>query len=127
MCMVMTSETHSFDFEFDNKPSNKPMVIVPFSSKQHEWRSIEGFDIHNKDSTPMPWTAAPIVKSKNLRLVGNQHYITGPDHRGRWGPDGGLSFRSILDSKRSHGPVQWEVRNEEPTDRAVQRRGNCHL
>jgi hypothetical protein len=25
------------------------MVIVPFSSKQGEWPTLEGFDIHNKD------------------------------------------------------------------------------
>ncbi len=25
------------------------MVIVPFSSKQSEWSTLEGFDIHNKD------------------------------------------------------------------------------
>ncbi len=49
MFMVMTSEAHSFDFDFENKPSKKPMVIVPFSSKQDEWRSLEGFDIHNRD------------------------------------------------------------------------------
>jgi hypothetical protein len=49
MFMVMTSEVHSFDFDFDAKPSKKPMVIVPFSSKQSEWPTLEGFDIHNKD------------------------------------------------------------------------------
>jgi hypothetical protein len=49
MFMVMTSETCSFDFDFENKPSKKPMVIAPFSSKQNEWRSLEGLDIHNKD------------------------------------------------------------------------------
>jgi hypothetical protein len=27
---------------------NKPMVIVPFSSKQDEWRKLEGIDIRNK-------------------------------------------------------------------------------
>jgi hypothetical protein len=49
MFMVMTSEAYSFDFDFDNKPNKKPMVIVPFSSKQGAWRNIEGFDIHNRD------------------------------------------------------------------------------
>jgi len=49
MFMVMTSEKFSFDFDFDNKPSKKPMVIVPFSSKQSEWSKLVGFDIHNKD------------------------------------------------------------------------------
>ena len=49
MFMVMTSEKLSFDFDFDNKPDKKPMVIVPFSSNQDEWRSLEGFDIHNRD------------------------------------------------------------------------------
>jgi len=49
MFMVMTSEAHSCDFDFDNKPSKKPMVIVPFSSKQREWRNLEGFDIRNQD------------------------------------------------------------------------------
>ena len=49
MFMVMTSEAHSFDCDVDNKPSKKPMIIVPFSSKQSEWRNLEGFDIHNKD------------------------------------------------------------------------------
>jgi hypothetical protein len=49
MFMVMTSEKFSFDYDFDNKPSKKPMVIVPFSSKQGEWRALQGFDIHNKD------------------------------------------------------------------------------
>ena len=50
MFMVMTSEGYSFDFDFDNKPDRKPMVIVPFSNKPSEWRSLEGLDIHNKDS-----------------------------------------------------------------------------
>jgi hypothetical protein len=49
MFMVMTSEAYSFDVEFDNKPSKKPMVIVAFSSKQSEWRDLEGCDIHNAD------------------------------------------------------------------------------
>ena len=49
MFMVMTSEKFSFDFDYDNKPNKKPMVIVPFSSKQNEWHNLEGFDIHNKD------------------------------------------------------------------------------
>jgi hypothetical protein len=49
MFMVMTSEKFSFDFDYDNKPDKKPMVIVPFSSKQNEWHNLEGFDIHNKD------------------------------------------------------------------------------
>jgi hypothetical protein len=49
MFMVMTPEGYSFDVDFDNKPSKKPMVIVPFSSKQNEWRDLEGIDIHNKD------------------------------------------------------------------------------
>ncbi len=49
MFMVMTSEVYSFDFDFDNKPTKKPMVIVPFSSKQGQWHNLEGVDIHNKD------------------------------------------------------------------------------
>jgi len=49
MFMVMTSEAFSFDFEFDNKPSKKPMVIAPFSSKQGDWGELVGFDIHNND------------------------------------------------------------------------------
>jgi DNA polymerase type B, organellar and viral len=49
MFMVMTSDKFSFDFDYDCKPHKKPMVIVPFSSKQNEWRKVEGFDIHNKD------------------------------------------------------------------------------
>ena len=49
MFMVMTSEAYSFDFDVDNKPDKKPMVIAPFSSKQSEWCNLEGFDIHNKD------------------------------------------------------------------------------
>jgi len=49
MFMVMTSEKFSFDCEFDNRPSKKPMVIVPFSSKQDAWRNLQGFDIHNKN------------------------------------------------------------------------------
>jgi hypothetical protein len=49
MFMVMTSDKFSFDFDFDNKPDKKPMVIVPFSSKQRGWHNLEGFDIHNKD------------------------------------------------------------------------------
>jgi hypothetical protein len=48
MFMVMTSEKFSFDLDYDNKPNKKPMVIVPFSSKQGEWHNLEGFDIHNK-------------------------------------------------------------------------------
>lgn len=47
MFMVMTSEKYSVDFDLDNKPTKKPMVIVPFCSKQSEWCNIEGFDIHN--------------------------------------------------------------------------------
>jgi hypothetical protein len=49
MFMVMTSNAFSFDFDFGNKPSKKPMVIVPFSSKQDEWSKLEGIDIHNKN------------------------------------------------------------------------------
>jgi len=49
MFMVMTSQGFSFDVDFENKPDNKPMVIVPFSSKQQEWKKLEGIDIHNKD------------------------------------------------------------------------------
>jgi len=49
MFMVMTSPTLSFDVDFENKPDNKPMVIVPFSSKQDEWSKLEGIDIHNKN------------------------------------------------------------------------------
>jgi hypothetical protein len=49
MFMVMTSPKFSFDVDFDNKPEDKPMVIVPFSSRQDEWNKLEGIDIHNKD------------------------------------------------------------------------------
>jgi hypothetical protein len=49
MFMAMTSEAYSFEFDFDNKPNKKPMVIVPFSSKQDEWRNLEGIDIHNRN------------------------------------------------------------------------------
>jgi len=49
MFMVMTSDKFSFDFDWDNKPDKKPMVIVPFSRKQSEWWNLEGFDIHSKD------------------------------------------------------------------------------
>jgi len=49
MFMVMTSDKFSFDFDFDNKPDKNPMVIVPFSSKQDDWCTLEGIDIHNKD------------------------------------------------------------------------------
>ena len=45
----MTSEKFSFDFDFDNKPNRKPLVIVPFMSKQSEWHNLFGIDIHNKD------------------------------------------------------------------------------
>ena len=31
------------------RPDKKPMVIVPFSSKQDEWSKLEGIDIHNQD------------------------------------------------------------------------------
>ena len=48
MFMVMTSPNFSFDVDFENKPDNKPMVIVPYSSKQQEWRKLEGIDIKNK-------------------------------------------------------------------------------
>ena len=47
--LVMTSEAYSFDFDFDNKPSKKPMVIVPFSSKQDRWSKLEGIDIRNRN------------------------------------------------------------------------------
>jgi hypothetical protein len=49
MFMVMTSPMFSFDVDFENKPDNKPMVIVPFSSRQNQWSKLEGIDIHNKD------------------------------------------------------------------------------
>jgi hypothetical protein len=49
MFMVMTSPNFSFDVDFENKPENKPMVIVPHSSKQQEWKNLEGIDIRNKD------------------------------------------------------------------------------
>jgi hypothetical protein len=49
MFMVMTSENFSFDFDFDNKPNRKPLVIVPFTSKQSEWHNLIGIDNHNKD------------------------------------------------------------------------------
>jgi hypothetical protein len=49
MFMVMTSERFSFDFDYDSKPDKKPMVIVPFCSKQSEWHDLEGFDLHNQD------------------------------------------------------------------------------
>jgi hypothetical protein len=48
MFMVMTSEAYSFNFDFDNKPNKRPMVIVPFSSKQDEWCKLEGIDINNR-------------------------------------------------------------------------------
>jgi hypothetical protein len=48
MFMVMTSPKLSFDVDFENKPDNKPMVIVPFSSRQEQWGKLEGIDIHNK-------------------------------------------------------------------------------
>ena len=49
MFMVMTSPKFSFDVDFENKPDDKPMVIVPFSSRQGEWNKLEGIDIHNKN------------------------------------------------------------------------------
>jgi len=49
MFMVMTSPRLSFDVDFENKPDSKPMVIVPFSSKQDEWSKLEGIDIHNRN------------------------------------------------------------------------------
>jgi hypothetical protein len=49
MFMVMTSPKFSFDVDFENKPDDKPMVIVPFSSRQDEWNKLEGIDIHNKN------------------------------------------------------------------------------
>ena len=49
MFMVMTSPKLSFDVDFENKPDDKPMVIVPFSSRQEEWSKLEGIDIHNKN------------------------------------------------------------------------------
>jgi hypothetical protein len=49
MFMVMTSPKLSFDVDFENKPDNKPMVIVPFSSRQEEWSKLDGIDIHNKN------------------------------------------------------------------------------
>jgi hypothetical protein len=49
MFMVMTSPDFSFDVDFENKPDDKPMVIVPFSRMQQEWRKLEGIDIRNKD------------------------------------------------------------------------------
>ena len=47
--MVMTSPKLSFDADFENKPDDKPMGIVPFSSKQEEWSKLEGIDIRNKN------------------------------------------------------------------------------
>lgn len=49
MFMVMTSPTFSFNVDFENKSDNKPMVIVPHSSAQREWKKLEGIDIHNKN------------------------------------------------------------------------------
>ena len=49
MFMVMTSPMLSFDVDFENKPDNKPMVIVPFSSRQGQWSKLEGIDVHNRD------------------------------------------------------------------------------
>ncbi len=49
MFMVMTSPKFSFDVDFENKPDDKPMVIVPFSSRQHKWNKLEGIDIRNKN------------------------------------------------------------------------------
>ena len=49
MFMVMTSPTFSFDIDFENKPDNKPMVIVPFSSLRREWIKLEGIDIRNRN------------------------------------------------------------------------------
>jgi hypothetical protein len=49
MFMVMTSPKLSFDVDFENKPDDKPMVIVPFSSRQEEWSKLEGIDIRNRN------------------------------------------------------------------------------
>ncbi len=49
MFIVMTSKKFSFDFDFDNKADKKPLIIVPFSSKQCDWSNLVGIDIHNKD------------------------------------------------------------------------------
>jgi len=49
MFMVMTDHILSFDVDFESKPEKKPMVIVPFSSKQNEWNKLQGIDIRNKD------------------------------------------------------------------------------
>ena len=46
---LMTSEAFSVECDLDNKPSKKPMVIVPFWSKQDEWCNLQGIDIHNKN------------------------------------------------------------------------------
>jgi hypothetical protein len=49
MFMVSTDHLLSFDVDFENRPQKKPMVIVPFSSKQAEWNKLQGIDIRNKD------------------------------------------------------------------------------
>jgi len=49
MFMVMTSPMFSFDVDFEITSDKKPMVIVPFSSKQDEWSKLEGIDVHNQD------------------------------------------------------------------------------
>ena len=59
--MAKTSEKFSFDFDHDNKPDKKPMVIGSFSSKQSEWHKLKGFDIHNAVLKPAP---APVSTQK---------------------------------------------------------------
>jgi len=54
MLMVKTSPDLSFDVDFENKPDNKPMVIVPFSSVQQEWKNLEGVDIRNRNRRGNP-------------------------------------------------------------------------
>jgi hypothetical protein len=49
MFMVMTDHFQSFIVDYDGKPQNKPMVIVPLASKQNQWGTLEGIDIRNRD------------------------------------------------------------------------------
>jgi hypothetical protein len=89
MFMVKTSHDFSFDVAFENKPGNKPMVIVPFSSVQAEWGNLEGIDIRNKNRRGQyrryklndpgfhPFTYAHEIKE----------YVTHPEAKSL-GPDG---------------------------------------
>jgi len=89
MLMVKTSPDLSFDVDFENKPDNKPMVIVQFSSAQQDWRNLEGIDIGNKnwrgkyrrykldDPGFHPFTYAHEIKE----------YVTHPEAKSL-GPDG---------------------------------------